>query len=167
VFQLENRVEVIGRAFSRCGRPGRRCTAKVGWLSLGLERVLELSVAAMGEWSGGCWVWVFNWRWTLLQREEVWVRTLISFLNDSKPNSEMVDGCKPNRAMEVGWTWVHSKTGDSTAQSAFDFLLGPQTSVVDKQLLEPCWKVQQRRDVRTWRVPALLLCGLFGLQGNL
>ncbi|GAB4829736.1 hypothetical protein Ancab_019390, partial [Ancistrocladus abbreviatus] len=49
-------------------------------------------------------------------------------------------------SMDVGWTWVHSKTGDFTAQSAFDFLFGPQTSVVDKQLLEPCWMVQQRRD---------------------
>ncbi|GAB4836716.1 hypothetical protein Ancab_001630, partial [Ancistrocladus abbreviatus] len=39
------------------------------------------------------------------------------------PNSEMVDGCKPNREMEVGWTWVHSITGDFSAQSAFDFLL--------------------------------------------
>ncbi|GAB4851980.1 hypothetical protein Ancab_016171, partial [Ancistrocladus abbreviatus] len=63
-----------------------------------------------------------------------------------KPNSEMVDGCKPNREMEVGWTWVHFKTGDFTAHSAFDFLFGPQTSVADKQLLDPCWMVQQRRD---------------------
>ncbi|GAB4844873.1 hypothetical protein Ancab_038264 [Ancistrocladus abbreviatus] len=36
-----------------------------------LKRVLEVSVAALGEWRGDGWVWVFNWRWTLLQREEV------------------------------------------------------------------------------------------------
>ncbi|GAB4860396.1 hypothetical protein Ancab_035554 [Ancistrocladus abbreviatus] len=48
-----------------------RFTAKACWLSLGLKRVLEVSVAALGEWRGDGWVWVFNWRWTLLQREEI------------------------------------------------------------------------------------------------
>ncbi|GAB4858114.1 hypothetical protein Ancab_016016 [Ancistrocladus abbreviatus] len=78
----------------------------------------------MGEWRGGSWVWVFNWRRTLLQREEEWVRDLNSFLSNSKPNREMVDG----------WKWVLSKTGVYTAKAAYEFLQGPPTPVVDKQL---------------------------------
>ncbi|GAB4852821.1 hypothetical protein Ancab_017019 [Ancistrocladus abbreviatus] len=78
----------------------------------------------MGEWRGGSWVWVFNWRRTLLQREEEWVRDLISCLSNSKPNREMVDG----------WKWGLSKTGVYTAKAAYEFLQGPLTPVVDKQL---------------------------------
>ncbi|GAB4844643.1 hypothetical protein Ancab_038045 [Ancistrocladus abbreviatus] len=85
-----------------------RFTAKACWLSLGLKRVLEVSVAALGEWRGDGWVWVFNWRWSLLQREEVWVRHLFSFLFDSKPNSEMEDGCKPYFASTCQHFWNSS-----------------------------------------------------------
>ncbi|XP_057810307.1 uncharacterized protein LOC131024787 [Salvia miltiorrhiza] len=91
----------------------------------------------MGRWSNGRWVWDFQWRRDLLDRELEVVHSLTTFISGVSPKSDCEDR----------WEWRGHKSGTYTTNSAYRIIKGLKE---DKAELPPA--VMAARKI--WKSPA-------------
>ncbi|XP_057418205.1 uncharacterized protein LOC130712386 [Lotus japonicus] len=72
----------------------------------------QATVFAMGFWDNGSWTWSFQWRRTILPREEEIIQEFLSFLHQVTLVEGRIDK----------WIWKAAEEGSYTVKSAFEVM---------------------------------------------